>query len=118
MRAAAGDFAPIRANLDRLEWHCCSLEDFLAAQEGLAIDRYNLSDIFEYMSPEAYQRLLERLVRAGRPGGRLAYWNLLAERRRPGELAEPAASADGACAALHAKDKAFFYSDFVLEEIR
>ena len=43
-------FAAIRANLDRLEWRCCGLEDWLASHEGLKIDRYNLSDIFEYMS--------------------------------------------------------------------
>jgi S-adenosylmethionine-diacylglycerol 3-amino-3-carboxypropyl transferase len=112
------DFAAIRANLDRLEWHCCSLEDWLAAHEGLTIDRYNLSDIFEYMSPEAYARLLEHLVRAGRPGGRLAYWNLLAERRRPADLADRLHPMTALGGRLHAKDRAFFYGDFVLEEIR
>lgn len=111
-------FAAIRANLDRLEWHCCSLEDWLATHDGLAIDRYNLSDIFEYMSTGAYRRLLERLVRAGRAGGRLAYWNLLAERRRPAELADRLVPMAALAWKLHAKEKAFFYSDFILEEIR
>ena len=111
-------FAAIRANLDRLEWHCCSLEDWLAAHDRLAIDRYNLSDIFEYMSAGAYQRLLERLVRAGRAGGRLAYWNLLAERRRPGDLADRLVPMAALARQLHAQDRAFFYSDFILEEIR
>ena len=110
-------FAAIRANLDRLEWHCCSLEDWLAAHDRLAIDRYNLSDIFEYMSAKAYQRLLERLVRAGKAGGRLAYWNLLTERRRPGTLADRLVPMAALARQLHAKDKAFFYSDFILEEI-
>jgi S-adenosylmethionine-diacylglycerol 3-amino-3-carboxypropyl transferase len=113
-----GDFAAIRANLDRLEWHCCSLEDWLASHEGRTIDRYNLSDIFEYMSPDAYARLLERLVRAGRPGGRLAYWNLLAERRRPVDLADRLHPMTALARRLHAKDRAFFYDDFILEEIR
>ncbi len=111
-------FAAIRANLDRLEWHCCSLEDWLAAHDRLAIDRYNLSDIFEYMSASTYQRLLERLVRAGRAGGRLAYWNLLAERRRPGDLADRLVPMAALARQLHAQDRAFFYSDFILEEIR
>ena len=112
------EFAAIRANLDRLEWHCCSLEDWLAAHTGLTIDRYNLSDIFEYMSPEAYAQLLERLVRAGRPGSRLAYWNLLAERRRPADLADRLRPLTALARRLHAKDRAFFYGDFILEEIR
>jgi S-adenosylmethionine-diacylglycerol 3-amino-3-carboxypropyl transferase len=111
-------FAAIRANLDRLEWHCCSLEDWLATHDGLAIDRYNLSDIFEYMSTGAYRRLLERLVRAGRAGGRLAYWNLLAERRRPAEFADRLVPMAALARKLHAEEKAFFYSDFILEEIR
>ena len=111
-------FAAIRANLDRLEWHCCGLEDWLASHEGLKIDRYNLSDIFEYMSAEAYQRLLKRLACAGRPGGRLAYWNLLAARRRPAEVADRLDPLIPLAGRLHARDRAFFYGDFVLEEIR
>ena len=111
-------FAAIRANLDRLEWHCCALDDWLASHERLQIDRYNLSDIFEYMSAEAYRRLLQRLALAGRPGGRLAYWNLLAERRRPSELADRLDPMVERAGRLHAEDRAFFYGDFVLEEIR
>ena len=111
-------FLAIRANLDRLEWHCCSLEDWLASHAGLKIDRYNLSDIFEYMSAEAYERLLQRLTCAGRPGGRLAYWNLLTERRRPAALADRLDPMVGLAARLRAQDRAFFYSDFLLEEIR
>jgi S-adenosylmethionine-diacylglycerol 3-amino-3-carboxypropyl transferase len=111
-------FTAIRANLDRLEWHCGTLEDWLASHEGLAIDRYNLSDIFEYMSAEAYRQLLQRLVGVGRPGGRLAYWNLLAQRRRPAELADRLNPLVALAKRLHAKDRAFFYGDFVLEEIQ
>lgn len=111
-------FAAIRANLDRLEWHCCTLEDWLDSHEGLRIDRYNLSDIFEYMSAETYRRLLKRLAFAGGPGGRLAYWNLLAERRRPAELADRLDPLVALTARLHTEDRAFFYGDFVLEEIR
>jgi S-adenosylmethionine-diacylglycerol 3-amino-3-carboxypropyl transferase len=111
-------FAEIRANLDRLEWRCCALEDWLVSHEGLKIDRYNLSDMFEYMPAEAYRRLLKRLACAGRPGSRLAYWNLLAARRRPAELADRLDPMVALAGRLHAQDRAFFYGDFVLEEIR
>jgi S-adenosylmethionine-diacylglycerol 3-amino-3-carboxypropyl transferase len=111
-------FAAIRANLDRLEWHCGTLEDWLASHNGLAIDRYNLSDIFEYMSAEAYCQLLQHLVALGTPGGRLAYWNLLADRRRPAELVDRLNPLAALAGRLHAGDRAFFYGDFVLEEIR
>jgi S-adenosylmethionine-diacylglycerol 3-amino-3-carboxypropyl transferase len=111
-------FAAIRANLDRLEWHCGALEEWLASHNGLAIDRYNLSDIFEYMSAAAYRQLLQHLVAVGKPGGRLAYWNLLADRRRPAELADRLNPLAALAGHLHANDRAFFYGDFVLEEIR
>lgn len=111
------NFEAIRAHLDRLEWHCCSLEDFLETVGENEIDRYNLSDIFEYMSLEDYHRLLERLVPAGRGGGRLAYWNLLAERRRPGHMADRLHPMTAIARRLHMEDKGFFYSDFILEEI-
>jgi S-adenosylmethionine-diacylglycerol 3-amino-3-carboxypropyl transferase len=111
------NFEPIRANLDRLEWHSVALEDFLDRQDNRAIDCYNLSDIFEYMSEENYHRLLGKLVARGRPGGRLAYWNMLAPRGRPEAMAgalQPLAELAGK---LHREDKAFFYSRFVVEAI-
>jgi S-adenosylmethionine-diacylglycerol 3-amino-3-carboxypropyl transferase len=110
-------FAAIRANLDRFEWHCRSVEDFLEAHPDLAVDRYNLSDIFEYMSAENYQALLEKLLTRGRPGGRLAYWNMLVPRSRPESLAGRLRPLPELAERLHRQDKAFFYSRFVVEEI-
>ena len=110
-------FDTIRANLDRLEWHCQSIEDFLDTQPPHSIDRFNLSDIFEYMSEENTSRLLARLVAHGRPGGRLAYWNMLAPRSRPESLAGQLRPLTELAHKLHWQDKAFFYSRFVIEEI-
>jgi S-adenosylmethionine-diacylglycerol 3-amino-3-carboxypropyl transferase len=111
------NFETIRANLDRLEWRCQPLEAFLDQAGEAAIDRYNLSDIFEYMSEANHHSLLERLIRAGRTGGRLAYWNMLAPRRRPSYMAHRLCSLDEEAGRLFRQDKAFFYSAFVLEEI-
>lgn len=111
-----GNFAAIRDNLDRLELRCQSLADYLASRDAAAIDRANLSDVFEYLSLPGYHRLLERLALACRPGARLAYWNLLAPRTRPAAMAERLRPLDRLSQALHARDKAFFYSAFVVEE--
>lgn len=111
------NFEIIRSNLDRLEWRCQPLETFLEEEGDAAIDRYNLSDIFEYMSEANYRQLLERLCRAGRPGGRLAYWNMLAPRRRPESLAAQLRPLDEVAQRLFREDKAFFYSAFIVEEI-
>lgn len=111
-------FATIRERIDRIEWRQSAIEDFLDEAGDRAIDRFNLSDIFEYMSEANTERLLARLVRAGRPGGRLAYWNMLAPRSRPDSLAAVLEPREEAAAQLHLQDKAFFYSRFVIEELR
>lgn len=110
-------FTTIRDNLDRLSWQCRPLEDFLSDVGEHAIDRYNLSDIFEYMSLENYHRLLVQLARAGRTGGRLAYWNMLVPRQRPASMATLLAPLDELTEQLFRADKAFFYSAFVVETI-
>lgn len=111
------NFDKIRANLDRLTWHCISLEDYLNHIGENTIDCYNLSDIFEYLSPENYQYLLRRLVRSGRLGGRLAYWNMLTPRSRPATMAKQLKPLTDLARSLHAQDNAFFYSAFIVEEI-
>lgn len=112
----AENFDAIRNNLDRLEWRLGALEDVLDELGDGAVDGFNLSDIFEYMGPEACASLLERLARAGKRGARLAYWNMLAPRCRPEGLAHRLRPVpDGS--RLLAQDKAWFYSAFVLEEV-
>jgi S-adenosylmethionine-diacylglycerol 3-amino-3-carboxypropyl transferase len=111
------NFDAIRNNLDRLEWRCQSVEEFTQTCAPGSIDGFNLSDIFETMSPERYAALLDRLADCGRPAGRLVYWNMLAPRRRPPVLAKRLRPLHELSARLFRQDKAFFYSDFVVEEI-
>jgi S-adenosylmethionine-diacylglycerol 3-amino-3-carboxypropyl transferase len=110
-------FATIRANLDRLEWRRQSIEDFLGEQPPRSLDRFNLSDIFEYMSEENTRRLLEQIAASARPGGRLAYWNMLVPRSRPEALAGRFRPLTELAEKLHRQDKAFFYNRFVVEEV-
>ena len=79
--------------------------------------KFNLSDIFEYMSAQNTAALLEQLANASAPGGRLAYWNMLAPRRRPESLASRLAPHEDLEQALFANDKAFFYSALIVEEV-
>lgn len=111
------NFQAIRANLDRLEWRQSSLEEYLEEVGPAAVDAFNLSDVFEYGSDENYRLILEKLVRASRPGARLAYWNMLAPRSRPDDFADRLKPLSELAARLHRADKAFFYSRFVVEEV-
>jgi S-adenosylmethionine-diacylglycerol 3-amino-3-carboxypropyl transferase len=111
-------FDTIRNRLGRFEWRLGTVEDACDALGEASVDRFNLSDIFEYMGPEAYEGALERLLLAGRPGGRLLYWNMLVPRSRPEALASRLTTHDNLGARLLARDKAFFYSAVVVEELR
>jgi len=112
----AENFEAIRANLDHLEWRCCSLERFLESSSD-TFDAFNLSDVFEYISLQSYERLLCRLIHVAKPGARLAYWNFLVPRRRPESLATFLQPLKELSDSLFRRDKAFFYSDFVLEQV-
>lgn len=113
----AEHFEAIRENLDRLEWHLEPLESLVARGVVERFHRANLSNIFEYISVENTTALLERLLAAGVPGGRIAYWNMMVPRRGaeyvPGRL-RPLAELSRS---LFHEDKAFFYRDFIVEEI-
>jgi S-adenosylmethionine-diacylglycerol 3-amino-3-carboxypropyl transferase len=110
------NFEPIRRNLDRLQWRCGSLEESLGQEQKF--DCFNLSDIFEYMSPSSYEQLLKLIVSRARSGARLAYWNMLTPRHRPESLATALRPLAELSSQLFARDQAFFYSALVVEEVR
>jgi S-adenosylmethionine-diacylglycerol 3-amino-3-carboxypropyl transferase len=56
-------------------------------------DGFNLSDIFEYMSPDMFETVYESILDAANPGARLVYWNMMAPRRVPPHAAAPGADA-------------------------
>ena len=113
----AEHFETIRANLDRLEWRQQSLEEFLGSAGRDAVDRYNLSDVFEYVSLDHYHRVLDAILGASRRGARLVYWNMLAPRRRPETMADRLVPIEALAARLHRADRAFFYRALVIEEV-
>jgi S-adenosylmethionine-diacylglycerol 3-amino-3-carboxypropyl transferase len=113
------NFAVIRDRLDRLEWHTCSIEAFVdrGKNAGGRIDKFNLSDIFEYMSAENADDVLSRLIDVANPGARLMFWNMLVRRVLPDELSGRVRSLDDLARDLLARDKAFLYSGLNIGEV-
>ncbi len=111
------NFQPIRAHIDRLEIKLASVESHLANAADDSIDRFNLSDIFEYISPADSERLFENIVRCGRTGGRFAYWNMQVPRRCPPGLAGRVRTLDELSRRLYRETTTFFYSAFYVEEL-
>jgi len=110
--------ARIRRNLDRLDLRQQTLAACLAELPARSVDAFNLSDLFEYLTPEETARHLARIAEVGRPGARLVYWNLLVDRRRPDALADRIRPLTGLAERLHRRDRVFFYRRVVVEEVR
>lgn len=102
----------IRARLDRVRLAHGPVE----RAEG-RYDAFNLSDIFEYMPVPECTRVYGALLERANPGARIAYWNMLAPRRRPDAFADRVRERADEAEALHARDRAWFYRAFRLEEV-
>jgi S-adenosylmethionine-diacylglycerol 3-amino-3-carboxypropyl transferase len=113
----AGNFEAIRANAHRLRTEVASVESYLARAPDRSIDRFNLSDIFEYVSAAASEEVFDAIARCGRPGGRAAYWNMQVPRRRPERLAHRLNALEALGARLHRETATMFYSAFHVDEI-
>ncbi|PRY75487.1 S-adenosylmethionine-diacylglycerol 3-amino-3-carboxypropyl transferase [Yoonia maritima] len=109
------NFEVIKERLDRVEIRPGSLEAFIST--GEKADGFNLSDIFEYMSPDVFAQVYETILSASAPGARLVYWNMMAPRRVPPAFANQVTTLSALENRLKARDKAFFYSDFVIEQV-
>jgi S-adenosylmethionine-diacylglycerol 3-amino-3-carboxypropyl transferase len=108
----------IRESLGRLSLLEGSAEQIAAAvAERAGFDGFNLSDIFEYMDAATSEAVYGRLLATARPGARFAYWNMLAPRRLAPAFPGRVLSLDDEAKELFARDLAFFYSAFVIDEV-
>lgn len=114
------NFAGVRAGLDRLHVVRGSIDEVALTWTNRTdggFDGYNLSDIFEYMSPELTSAVYGRLLSSARPNARLTYWNMLVPRSRPVEFAHRVTPQTELAAELFRRDKAWFYSAFLVDEV-
>lgn len=108
-------YTTIRDRLDRLDIRSGALETLV--ESGIRADGFNLSDIFEYMSEDVFAGVYGSILAATNPGARLVYWNMMVPRRVPAAHARRVRRLDAEIARGKAADKAFFYSDFVVEQV-
>ena len=111
------NFEAIRSGIDRLRIELAGVEAWVDRAGDHSIDRFNLSDIFEYISAEGADRLFDGVVRCGRTGGRIAYWNMQVPRQRPPRLAAQLRPLDDLARRLHRETTTFFYSAFHVDEL-
>ncbi|MCC7031029.1 MAG: DUF3419 family protein, partial [Chitinophagaceae bacterium] len=73
-------FETIKQNIDRLHFFHGSLSDIPPEEK---FDILNLSNIFEYMNAAAFKVQSEQIAACCHPNARIAYWNLLVDRKLP-----------------------------------
>jgi S-adenosylmethionine-diacylglycerol 3-amino-3-carboxypropyl transferase len=111
------NFEVIRSRLDRVERRHVSLQQALDDLGPQAVHRFNLSNIFEYMSVEDCRNVLARIAWTGIPGGRMLYWDMLTPRSNAGEVPGLHRREDVACSILQAS-RTCFYDALVIEDIQ
>jgi len=107
-----GNLEAVRAGAERIRTAILPVED--AADRG-GWEAMNLSDIFEYMSPDLFRRFAGRLRSGCAPEARVAHWNLFAPRRLC-QVERGFRHLEEESIGLFGKDRACFYLDFRLEE--
>ncbi len=107
----------LRAALERLSIVTGDLDGHLDGVPPGKYNKANLSDLPEYLSPRRYECLLRRLADRLRPGGRIAYWNLLVPRSRPPSLSHRLRSLPDLARSLWRRDRAWCYRAFRVEEV-
>ena len=106
-------FHTIKARLDRLKLVCSGLLPWLVGRGINALSKFNLSDIFEYMSEAEMEQTLNEIVRVSRPRSRIAYWTLFTDRRLSSLLNEQLEYNDDLIANCKSHNRSFFYDQFL-----
>ncbi|MFV1987677.1 MAG: DUF3419 family protein [Gemmatimonadota bacterium] len=102
----------VRERLGRIRMHHGPVDD---VEDGF--DGFNLSDIFEYMSPAQHETCYGALVKHANPGARMVYWNLLAPRGTPDQYASRIRPMLDYAHGLHQQDRAWFYQALHVDEV-
>lgn len=91
---------------NRIQYREDTLENILT--EPADYNKFNLSNIFEYMSESAFQGNIDVLTKQAKNQSRIAYWNLLV----PRDINNPAWKN----VTMNKKDNGFFYDSFNILE--
>lgn len=111
------NYEKIRQNLDKLTLFEGTVEQAATVHGERGFHGFNLSDIFEYLDPPQCECVFRTLLDTSHTGARFAYWNMLAPRERPEVFSDRIRPLQELSAELFARDRAFFYSRFVVEEV-
>ena len=111
------NFEIIKKNIENLVLLTETVESFVERDDIDYISKYNLSDIFVYMDDTQMCKIVESIFKKSKSGSRIAYWNMLAD-KHAAKYFDNLEYLEDESKKLYKKDKAFFYSDFIIEKIK
>ncbi len=106
------NFLKLKQNLHRLELCQADLLEYLQSLPSCTISKYNLSDVFEYMSTEEYETIITQLLRTSKKDTRMTFWTLFVPREIPLSYKLSYQTNSLANRSLTRHAKTFFYRDF------
>ena len=108
------NYGIIKNNMERLELYLGYAQE--ASSMYGKFNAFNMSNIFEYMDPAVFKGTSQSLIDSAAPGARFAYWNLMVPRLMSHMDERVVRVEDNQNWA--ARDQGFFYSQFVVDELR
>lgn len=109
------NYEKIKADLNKLVIFEGNISDALNEYD-YNFDAFNLSDIFEYLDVETFTDLSKQILNRSNPKARIAYWNMLVDRKISRILPSEVTYLKELSENLFLKDKAFLYKAFIVEE--
>lgn len=89
-----------------------NLLNYLRSMPDNSFSKFNLSDIFEALSPEENDIVWQEIIRTAKSGATVAYWNNLVRRSYPAHQSALIRTNENQLSQLRAKDRVFFYDSF------
>lgn len=109
---ARENFQAMRERVGRVEIVTGEIERYLLSVPDDTFDKFNVSNLFDWISEPNFVRLHEEIVRVGRKGARMANWNTLLARAIPAERVPAIERRADLGAAMLRRDRAFLYANF------
>lgn len=112
------NFQTLRRNLDRVTVVNGWLGPYLDAQPPGSISKFNLLDIFDWMTPDLFEATLRSVLRAATPGARLIYRSGSYEMPPPESIRAHLQSHVELAAELFARDRSATYGSFYVFSLK
>jgi len=112
------NFKIIKKNIKKIEIIQGDFKTVVKKNKNLKYDGFNLSDIFEYMSEDEFQKQYKYLLKYAKKKSVLVYWNMLVTRIGFNFFSSKVIQNTKLSKKLFKKDKAFFYKNFIIENVK